>query len=130
MSENSNRNWNCEVLAPELRRARLFIALLSMTLLGGFTAAAQTPTVTKVDPPSWWANHTINPVRLLVRGTNLHGARVSSVTPTLRPSSVTVNKNGTYLFVDVAVSTSARPGKYSLTVQTPRGRAAIPFNIE
>ncbi len=50
------------------------------------SAFAQTPSVTKVDPPSWWANHTINPVRLLVRGTNLSGARVSSSNPELRVS--------------------------------------------
>ena len=39
------------------------------------TGLSQAPSVTKVDPPSWWANHTINPVRLLVRGVNLTGAR-------------------------------------------------------
>ena len=91
---------------------------------------AQAPSVTKVDPPSWWANHTINPVRLLVRGTNLSGARVSSDSSALRVSRVFVNQRGTYLFVDVDISRSARPGSYSLLVQTPSGRSTIPFKIE
>lgn len=105
----------------------VFCVLLSAILSSG-SAAAQT--VTKVDPPSWWANHTINPVRLLVRGTNLRGARVRSSSPALRASNVFVNERGTYLFTDVHINPSARPGKYSLTVETRGGRIAIPFSIE
>ena len=40
-------------------------------------AAAQGPTVTKVEPPNWWAGHSINPVRLLIRGANLGGAALA-----------------------------------------------------
>ena len=69
--------------------------------------------ITKVDPPSWWANHTINPVRLLVRGTNLSGARVSSPNPELRVSRVSVNERGTYLFVDVEINPSLLAGQVS-----------------
>ncbi|HJP93116.1 MAG TPA: alpha-amylase family glycosyl hydrolase [Pyrinomonadaceae bacterium] len=100
--------------------------------VAGFCALtyAQTPSVTKVDPPSWWANHTINPVRLLVHGANLHGARVSSADPALRVSNVSVNERGTYLFADVNVNRAARPGKYSLIAETATGRADIPFSIE
>ena len=65
-----------------------------------------------------------------MRGTNLHGARVSSSNPALRASNVSVNERGTYLFTDVHISRSARPGKHSLTVETRGGRTAIPFSIE
>jgi len=87
-------------------------------------------TVTKVDPPSWWANHSINPVRLLVRGTNLSGARVSSANPALSVSNVSVNEKGTYLFTDVTISASTRAGAYPLNLETANGRATIPFHIE
>jgi glycosidase len=107
---------------PALPRSVLLLILCC------FSISAQT--VTKVDPPSWWSNHTINPVRLLVRGTNLSGARVSSADPALRASRVSVNEKGTYLFVDVEISPSARPAKYSLMVETPANRATIPFTIE
>ena len=93
-------------------------------------AQAQTPTVTKVDPPSWWANHTINPVRLLVHGTNLRGAQVSSSNPGLTVSRVSVNERGTYLFVDVAINGTAKPGPHPLVAQTNGGRTSIPFSIE
>lgn len=65
-----------------------------------------------------------------MRGTNLHGARVSSANPALRVSRVRVNERGTYVFFDVAVNRTARPGKYQLTLQTANGSAVVPFAIE
>ena len=65
-----------------------------------------------------------------MRGTNLRGARVSSANPALRASNISVNDKGTYLFLDVDISKTAPSGKYSLTVETPNGQVAIPFNIE
>src|SRR5690242_21681270 len=118
MSENSNRNQNCEVPAVRLGRAQL-IVLLSIMLLGGFNvAAAQAPTVIKVEPPSWWANHTINPVRLLIHGENLAGARVRPTRPQTTLSSVRINPKGTYLFVNVQISSAAKPGDYPLIIET------------
>ena len=92
---------------------------------------AQTfPSVTKVDPPSWWTRHTINPVRLLVRGTNLHGAKVTPLNPELHASRVLVNDKGTYLFVDVEISPSLSPGKYPLLIENANGSTMIPFALE
>ncbi len=88
------------------------------------------PSITKVEPPSWWASHTINPVRLLVRGQNLAGARVLATKPAIQASQVAVNREGTYLFVNVRISPAARPGSYPLTLVTPQGRATIPFEIQ
>ena len=90
---------------------------------------AQAPAVTKVEPPSWWAAHTINPVRLLIRGTNLRGARVTSIKRETQASEVRVNGAGTYLFVSVRISPVAKPGVYPLLVITPSGRTTIPFKI-
>ncbi|HLN96951.1 MAG TPA: alpha-amylase family glycosyl hydrolase, partial [Pyrinomonadaceae bacterium] len=89
-----------------------------------------TPSVSKVEPPSWWAGHTLNPVRLLVRGQNLGGARVRSTKPETQISQVFVNSQGTYLFVNVTIKPSTRPGSYPLQLNTPRGSATIPFTIE
>lgn len=101
--------------------------------LGAVTAGpvlAQTgPSVSKVEPPSWWARHSVNPVRLLVRGRNLLGARVKASRPQTALSEVRVNASGTYLFVSVRVSPSAAPGEYPLMVETSAGRTTIPFRI-
>ncbi len=72
------------------------------------------PSVTKVEPPSWWARHTINPVRLLVRGRNLQGARVRATRAGTKVSNVVVNQPGSYVFLDVNIHSSARPGIISI----------------
>jgi glycosidase len=87
------------------------------------------PSVTKVEPPSWWAGHTINPVRLLVRGKDLSGARVLSASAAAKISEVFVNRAGTYLFVNVTISSRAPAGSYPLKLITPRGSTTIPFTI-
>jgi glycosidase len=87
------------------------------------------PVVDKVEPPNWWAAHTINPVRLLVRGTNLLGARVTTTRKETSPGTPLVNSAGTYLFVSVTVDAAARPGDYPLTLETDTGRTTIPSRL-
>ncbi|HEX6731082.1 MAG TPA: alpha-amylase family glycosyl hydrolase [Pyrinomonadaceae bacterium] len=93
-------------------------------------ARADAPSVTKVEPSSWWANHTIQPVRLLVRGRGFLGSRVRGLKPETSTSDVRVNSRGDYLFVNVRISPRARPGDYPLIVETPNGSARIPFRVE
>ncbi|HEY0460495.1 MAG TPA: alpha-amylase family glycosyl hydrolase [Pyrinomonadaceae bacterium] len=90
---------------------------------------AQSPGVAKVEPPAWWANHTINPVRLLVRGANFQAAKVYSKNALLKVSNVRVNGRGDYLFFDVIIPKTAKPGKYEFEVSTAAGKAIVPFEI-
>ena len=112
------------------KRHKVFPVSLLCILCFFVAGFGQTPSVTKVDPPSWWAGHTINPVRLLVRGANLQKANVRALNPEMRVSEVSVNERGTYLFVDVEISPSLRPGKFPLRVETASGSTTIPFSIE
>src|SRR5688572_1282887 len=111
---------------------KLFVSVCALACATAVTLAQEArgvPTVSKTEPPSWWARHTINPVRLLVRGTNLHGARVTTNRPETTTSAVLINPAGTYLFVNVHISSSARPGDYPLQVETATGKTTIPFSI-
>ncbi|HEV2802018.1 MAG TPA: alpha-amylase family glycosyl hydrolase [Pyrinomonadaceae bacterium] len=112
--------------------ARVFFpaVLFAILCLAAANARAQNlPAVSKVEPPSWWAAHTINPVRLLVRGANLHGARLTPTRTGTETSGVLVNPAGTYLFVNVHISPTAAPGDYPLTLETPAGKTSIPFRL-
>ncbi len=71
----------------------------------------------------------MNPVRLLIRGKNLNGARVKATRPQTVASGVRVNRNGTYLFISVRISPAAKPGEYPLVVETTQGRATVPFRL-
>ena len=59
-----------------MKRPILSLLAAVVAAANAATAAAQAPVIEKVDPPNWWAGHSINPVRLLVRGQNLAGARM------------------------------------------------------
>ncbi len=96
------------------------------------TAAAQPnggpPEVVKVEPPGWWAAHSINPVRLLIRGRHLEGVKVEAP-PGLEVGLTRVNSRGTYLFVDLMISDSASPGPHPLRLRSAAGSATAPFEI-
>src|SRR6266852_2812912 len=91
-----------EWIVTGITRASLLILFAATVCLAHPESAA--PAVTKVEPPSWWTNQRINPVRLLIRGANLNGARVKADRPQTVVSNVRVNSNGTYLFVNVRIS--------------------------
>jgi glycosidase len=107
------------------------IAIIALLLASASVCAAQSaPQVLKVEPPNWWAGHSINPVRLLVRGKNLAGARVEARGIGLRVAGpVKVNASGSYLFVDVAIAPGARPGPRGLRIITRGGSANAAFEI-
>ncbi|HYJ89353.1 MAG TPA: alpha-amylase family glycosyl hydrolase [Pyrinomonadaceae bacterium] len=106
----------------------VFLILISVASVNAFPQGA--PEIIKVEPPSWWAGHTINPVRLLVRGKNLGNARIRPTTRALQTTAVRINNTGNYLFVDVKVNPNARPGLHPLILETSAGKATIPFRIE
>jgi glycosidase len=107
------------------RVALFFVLVASATTL----CAAQTPEVSKVEPPNWWAGHSINPVRVLLRGRNLGGARVAAVGAGLTTGLTRTNAAGTYLFVDVLIDDNAAPGARRLRVTTASGTTEAPFEI-
>ena len=90
---------------------------------------AAPPEVTKVEPPNWWIGHSINPVRLLIRGRNLEGARAVAAGPDLEIGLTRVNAAGTYAFVDVSIAPNAQPGPHPLRLVTAGGEAAAPFEV-
>jgi neopullulanase len=104
------------------------ISRFTLLALAGVVCAGAQPQVTKVEPPNWWAAYTINPVRLLIRGSALDGARLSS-TQGLQIANIKVSANGTYVFADVSIPADAPPGDYPLDLTTSRGSAKVPFRI-
>lgn len=86
------------------------------------------PQIQRVEPPSWWAGHSHNPVRLLLTGEALAQAMLHAP-PGFRVDRVTVSTNGTYLFADLHIPADAPVGPVPLRVTTPTGERAVPFEI-
>ncbi|MFN2530948.1 MAG: alpha-amylase family glycosyl hydrolase [Pyrinomonadaceae bacterium] len=102
-----------------------FLAVFLFTI----SCFAQAPQVFKVDPPGWWRNHSLNPVRVLVHGRNLSGARVTTPSAGLQLGQPLINASGTYLFVDVRIDPTAKPGLQRLTMTTTRGSVDTTFEV-
>jgi len=118
------------LLSSKIKDAFFFLCAVSLYLLLICCAvSAQTPKVTKVEPPNWWTGHTINPVRVLVRGENFQDARVASKNDFLKVSNIKVNTRGDYLFFDVTIAKNAKPAKYDFEVSTGSGKTLVPFEI-
>src|SRR5215211_723978 len=103
--------------------SRLFLSFAFVCSAASVCAAQRLPSVTKVEPPDWWAGHSVNPVRVMLRGQNLGGARVEAVGQGIKTGLVRVNDAGTYAFVDVFIDRDARAGNRQLKVSTAAGAA-------
>jgi glycosidase len=110
---------------------RLFYACALVACAHVFASAQEhVPQVEKVEPPSWWANHSINPVRLLIRGRGLNSVSVRAADGSpFEVSSRTANLAGTYMFVSLHIDPAARPGDYDLIFSTATARKNVPFRI-
>jgi glycosidase len=112
--------------------SKKFYLTLILYLISAFSVFAQSdqkPFVEKVEPPSWWANHSINPVRLLVRGAQFQNAKVTSKNALLKVSNIRVNARGDYLFFNVTIPKTAKPAKYEFEISTAKGKTIVPFEI-
>jgi neopullulanase len=115
-------------LNPFASFTRSIFLILFLARIG----AAQTPPeVFKVEPPGWWPSHSINPVRVMIRGRNLEGARVmaagaAGLSVVGQPK---VNSKGTYLFVDVSIAQGARAAGRRLRVTTRGGSTDARFEV-
>ena len=107
---------------------RLTVSLVMAHFLA-LAICAQAPSVEKIDPPSWWAESTIKPVRVLIRGTNLGGARVESATAGITAANFKSSANGHYLFADISIGESVKPGDYTLKITGTGGSVNLPFTV-
>lgn len=97
-------------------------------LLALWAAAGTPPAVTRVEPPNWWPGHTLNPVRLLISGSGLAGARVEAP-PGFRTANERANEPGTCLLVDLGIPADARPGPVRLRIVHSGGVASADFSL-
>lgn len=88
------------------------------------------PVVESIEPPTWWVGHSMNPVRLLIRGRGLSGGRLETAAAGIALGKSAPNAAGTALFVDVTIAAEARPGPFRLRLVTPRGASEVDFTLE
>lgn len=121
----------CAATSMHFTNGQRCILILAVLFVAAITGAAQTaapPRVLKVDPPSWWIGHSINPVRVLIRGQNLAGARVTAAAGLLI-NGTKINAAGTCIFIDVQIGPQARAGRQSLKITNANGSTDAQFEV-
>ena len=111
------------------RTIPLVSLLVIVSATAGTGAAQNSPAVIKVEPPSWWVGHSINPVRVLIRGRNFQGASVRALSTGIRTRAARVNDAGTYIFVDVLIAPQAKPGACQLEITNANGSTDATFAV-
>ncbi len=110
------------------RRIFALLTFLACIALTAYSLGLETPVVTKVEPPNWWAHFTPE-LTLLLTGSNLSGARVESRARNLQVLGVHSSSNGHYLFVRMKTSASLAPGTVELHVRTESGDTTVRLPI-
>ncbi len=91
--------------------AYIFLALF---LIGGILYA-QNFTISKMEPPNWWAGMKWHTLDLMIYGDNLQDVTVKSDDDeAMRVLKTNQTENGKYLFITLQISSDVSPGKYKL----------------
>jgi glycosidase len=91
---------------------------------------SQVPEILKVEPQSWWIGSSVNPVRLMINGRNLAGARAQALGHGVRVvGEPKTNARGSYLFIDITLAPNAQPGQQQIRITVPGGTANASFEI-
>lgn len=97
-----------------------------LLIFGSITAAAQSPHITQIDPPNWWAQ--MPKPMLLVNGEGFTGAAFSISDKSLRIERTQVSANGHYAFLWLSAS-PAKPETVTLKVSAHGTTAQAPYTF-
>ncbi len=92
---------------------RQFSAWLVLVLVTSTFAHGQK--ITRMDPTFWWVGLKNPKVQLLVYGPDIARSQVSLTYPGVKLDKVNKVENPNYLFLDLTVSATAKPGKLNFT---------------
>lgn len=77
-------------------------------------ANAQSPPITRIEPPFWWAGMKHQELQLLVQGQNIGNATVVIHYPGVEVVKVNKADNKNFLFIDLALHEDVKPGTFSI----------------
>lgn len=80
-----------------------------------FSIAAFSQNNVKVYPTHWWAGMKHNKLQLMLRGDNIGNAAKATISyPGVTVNRITRVSNSNYLFIDITIAPSAKPGTFNI----------------
>ncbi|MCK7589049.1 glycoside hydrolase family 13 protein [Subsaxibacter sp. CAU 1640] len=92
---------------------QILLSLISMTLFSQ---------VDRVEPPNWWIGFKNTELQLLVKHDNIGSAQVEISYPGLTVKKVSSGESPNYLFIDLAISESTKPGIFDIVFNLKNGK--------
>lgn len=105
-----------------MKRLTLIVLAAMMTL------SAMAIEVKRTEPISWWVGMK-HPLQLMFYGTDLSGATVTVDSPDIKIKALHVADSPNYLFADVAIAPTTKPGTYTFTIAKGKKSVKVPYLI-
>ena len=93
---------------------RKLILAAALFVLTASSLRAQTPALERVEPMFWWAGMSNPNLQLLVHGNHIAARTVQLAYPGVKLKAVHKVENANYLFLDLLVAPSAKPGAFPI----------------
>jgi len=109
------------------------IRLLIFSALAFLTAGlkAQTiPALERVEPMFWWTGMKNPKLQLIVHGNNIAASSVSITYPGVKLAAVHKVENPNYLFLDLVISSAAKPGKFTISFKKSTGNLSYVYELK
>jgi len=84
----------------------------------------------EVYPSNWWVGMKWNKVQLMLYGTNIQTNNFSLNYPGVTLVKVNKAENRNYVFLDISISPTAKPGVIKIKIKNPDGSSEVPFDLE
>jgi glycosidase len=104
--------------------------LLTAFLAFGLAGAANEYKIDNVYPTHWWVGMKNQNLQLIVHGANVQENSFSLAYPGVKLVKVHKSENKNYVFIDLLISSSARPGKMNIRIKNPDGTGVIPYELK
>jgi len=104
----------------------IFLTFISLTF--AIAACAQSPRISKIEPPNWWAGY-VSPVMVLLYGDDLAGAKISVSYPGLSIQKTQIQPDGKHAFLWLEISPKTKPGEATIYIKTPTGEVQFAFAL-
>jgi glycosidase len=107
-----------------MKKRLLFIASCLCMALG---LSAQVPALERIEPMSWWVGMSNPNLQLIVHGNNIAARQVQLTYPGVKLKAVHKVENANYLFVDLQIFSTAKPGTFPIKF-TRAGEKPLTYN--
>ncbi|MCK9627441.1 MAG: glycoside hydrolase family 13 protein [Bacteroidales bacterium] len=105
----------------------LFLILI---LISGIRYTGFSETISRVEPPFWWAGMKSQDLQIMVYGKDIGTAEVKMNSyPGVTIKRIVKAENPNYLFIYLEINKAAKPGEIRFTFKTESGKTEIGYNL-